>query len=69
MTNKVCPKCKSNNFTFTVEGRGYLCYIVEEGRVIANGGEGVDTSDCTTCTCDECGHSWHPRKFTYEIDE
>lgn len=70
MTNKKCPKCNGRNFQIadccTVE---YL-YEVVDGKVIADGAD-----DCfqkrikTTCTCRDCGHSWHPKKLSYEIDE
>lgn len=69
MTNKKCPKCGSQEFSFTIEGRATLFYIVENGRVIANGGEGVDDVMSITCSCHICNHVWHPRKFQYEIDE
>lgn len=69
MTDKVCPRCKSNDYTFTLEGRASLFFIVDEGKVIPNGGEGLSTTECITCTCGKCGHVWHPRKFTYEIDD
>ena len=41
-----------------------MCYIVTGGCVEANGIDAdAGTILANTCTCDECGHVWHPRNL------
>ena len=70
MTNSRCPKCGGRNFQIADEYTTAYLYEVIDGVVEADG----EDKDCgnhvrTTCTCRDCDHIWHPRRFTYSIDK
>lgn len=69
MTDRRCPQCGSRDFTFQVTGRVSLSYIVEDGRVISNGGDLIETGSRATCKCDKCGRIWRSVNFPYRVDE
>lgn len=67
MTNKKCPKCGSRSFEVEIKTVAYLFYIVEEGRVIPNGGDRDEHELSHLCACSVCGHKWHPRKLNEDF--
>ena len=69
MTDKQCPHCGSNNFHFTEICKIDREFSVEYGRVISFGMGDFYQRVSVTCTCDNCGHKWHPKDFEYDIDE
>ena len=69
MTDKKCPKCKSRTFQICSEFVQDYIYEVKDGFVEAEGaGDGGDHVR-TSCHCRKCGHTCHPRKFNFTIDE
>ena len=68
MTNKKCPKCGSRNFSVTTKVYAYLFYMVTDGEIKANGVD-VDNGGelSNVCTCDECGHRWHPKNLNIDF--
>lgn len=69
MTDKKCPKCGSRSFLIIDRYETDYFYNVVDGVVCADGSGDDATHVRTTCVCDNCQHSWHPRKFDYTVDE
>lgn len=70
MTDKVCPKCKGQNFVIYDTVTTTYIYEVTEGYVTPDG-EDNDFQEHirTVCCCEDCGHSWHPKEMNFSIDE
>ena len=70
MTDKVCPKCKGQNFVIFDTVTTTYIYEVTEGYVTPEG-EDSDYQEHirTVWRCEDCGHRWHPKGMNFTIDE
>lgn len=69
MTEKKCPNCKSRDFLISNCYETYYLYYVKGGVVHGDGTGDMTKHVRTICTCDNCGHVWHPRNLKYSVDE
>lgn len=70
MTEKVCPKCKGQNFVIFDTVTTTYIYEVAEGRVTPWGEDSDYQKHIrTVCRCADCGHRWHPKRMDFTIDE
>lgn len=69
MIDKKCPKCGSKSFQLVDYCKVGYIYSVEDGKVMPDGQDDSSDHISTTCSCNECGHIWHPRNLDFEIDE